>query len=336
LAERIAMPTKIRWAILGCGKIARKFAADLKLVKDAELIAVAAREQATADAFAKDFPAKYKHNNYEALVQNPEVDVIYVATPHGLHHEHVMLCLKHKKAVLCEKAFALNYRQAKEMVDFAKTQKTFVMEAFWTRFLPHYLVVKKLLESGKIGNIKYVHAEFGFIPTPPIAPRMYDPVLGGGSLLDIGIYPVFFALDVLGKPDAIEATMTKASTGVDEQCSIQFTYNHGAIAQLFSTFASNLQTGADIGGDKGRIRMTHRFHGPTTSLEFYSGNTDTREAIPFDQAKGNGYEYEAMHVTECLQKGLIESPVLTLEKTLLLMETLDAIRLKAGIHYPVD
>ncbi|MBK5279056.1 MAG: Gfo/Idh/MocA family oxidoreductase, partial [Bacteroidia bacterium] len=121
------MSTKIRWAILGCGKIARKFASDLKLVKDAELIAVGAREQATADAFAKDFPAKYKHASYEALVQNPEVDVIYVATPHGLHHEHVMLCLKYKKAVLCEKAFAMNSRQAKEMIDFAKTQNTFIM-----------------------------------------------------------------------------------------------------------------------------------------------------------------------------------------------------------------
>ena len=330
------MPTKIRWAILGCGKIARKFAADLKLVKDAELIAVAAREQSKADAFAKDFPAKYKHNSYEALVQNPEVDVIYVATPHGLHHEHVMLCLKHKKAVLCEKAFALNYVQAKEMVDFAKAQNTFLMEAFWTRFLPHYLALKKLLQEGKVGNIKYVHAEFGFIPTPPVAPRIYDPALGGGSLLDIGIYPVFFALDILGKPDAIEATMTKASTGVDEQCSIQFNYNNGAIAQLFSTFASNLATGADIGGDKGRIRLTHRFHGPTTSLEYYPGNVDTREVVSFDKAQGNGYEYEAMHVTECLQKKFTESPVLTLEKTLLLMETLDTIRKKAGIHYPVD
>ena len=330
------MPTKIRWAILGCGKIARKFAADLKLVKDAELIAVAAREQSKADAFAKDFPAKYKHNSYEALVQNPEVDVIYVATPHGLHHEHVMLCLKHKKAILCEKAFALNYAQAKEMVDFAKAQNTFLMEAFWTRFLPHYLVLKKLLQEGKVGNIKYVHAEFGFIPVPPVAPRIYDPALGGGSLLDIGIYPVFFALDVLGKPDEIEATMTKASTGVDEQCSIQFNYNNGSIAQLFSTFASNLATGADIGGDKGRIRLTHRFHGPTTSIEFYPGNTDTREVIPFDKAQGSGYEYEAMHVTECLQKRLVESPVLTLEKTLLLMETLDIIRKKAGIHYLVD
>ncbi|MBK5279598.1 MAG: Gfo/Idh/MocA family oxidoreductase, partial [Bacteroidia bacterium] len=254
----------------------------------------------------------------------------------GLHHEHVMLCLKYKKAVLCEKAFAMNSRQAKEMIDFAKTQNTFIMEAFWTRFLPHYLKMKQLIQEGKVGNIKYLHAEFGFLPTPPLAQRIYDPALGGGSLLDIGIYPVFFALDVLGKPDSIEASMTKASTGVDEQCSIQFNYNTGTIAQLFSTFGSNLASGADIGGDKGRIRMPYRFHGPSTALEYYPGVVDTCEIIPFEKAQGLGYEYEAMHVTQCLQQGLVESPVLTHAKTLLLMETLDAIRQKAGIHYPAD
>ena len=133
---------KIRWGILGCGKIARKFAADLKFVADAELIAVGAREQATAEAFAKEFPAKHVHGDYESLVSNPEVDIIYVATPHALHHEHVMLCLKEKKAVLCEKAFAINYKQAKAMIDFAKAQNTFIMEAFWTRFLPHFQKTK--------------------------------------------------------------------------------------------------------------------------------------------------------------------------------------------------
>lgn len=327
---------KIRWGILGCGKIARKFAADLKFVKDAELFAVGAREQSTADAFVKDFPAKYAHNSYEALLSNTEVDVIYVATPHGLHHEHVMLCLKHKKAVLCEKAFAINFRQAKEMIDFAKAQNTFIMEAFWTRLLPPYLKMKEILAQGKVGNIKYLNAEFGFRPTPPFAPRIYDPALGGGSLLDIGIYPVFLALDVLGKPDEIEAVMIPAVTGVDDQCAIRFRYNNGAIAHLFSSFAANLATGADIAGDKGRVRFTHRFHGPTTQLEYYSGTVDTREIISFDQAKGNGYEYEAHHVNECLRANLTESPVLTHQHTLLMMQTLDAIRAKAGIIYPVD
>ena len=327
---------KIRWGILGCGKIARKFATDLKLVEDAELIAVGAREQSTAAAFGKDFPAQYVHGSYEALVSNPEVDVIYVATPHGLHHEHVMLCLKHKKAVLCEKAFAINYREAKEMIDFAKAQNTFIMEAFWTRFLPHYLKMKELIAQGKIGTIRYLNAEFGFIPTPPFPARLYEPALGGGALLDIGVYPIFLALDLLGKPDHINAVMTPASTGVDDQCAITFSYNSGVIAHLFCSFASNLATGADIAGDKGRIKLTHRFHGPTTVFEYYSGIIDTREVIPFEIASGNGYEYEARHVNECLRQNVTESPVLTHEKTLLMMQTLDTIRKKAGIHYPAD
>jgi predicted dehydrogenase len=201
------MSRTIRWGILGCGKIAKKFASDLQWVKNAQLIAVGAREQATADAFAKDFPAKYKHNSYQSLVENPEVDVIYIATPHATHQEHTMLCLRNKKAVLCEKAFAINYRQAKEMVDFARHQKVFLMEAFWTPFLPHYQKTKELIAQGKIGTIKYINAEFGFKPTTPIAPRIYDPALGGGSLLDIGIYPVFLALDLLGKPDHINIIM---------------------------------------------------------------------------------------------------------------------------------
>ncbi|MEQ1584628.1 MAG: Gfo/Idh/MocA family oxidoreductase [Cyclobacteriaceae bacterium] len=326
----------IRWGILGCGKIARKFAADLKWVHDVELIAIGAREQTTADAFANDFPAKYVHGSYEALVSNPEVDVIYVATPHGLHHEHVMLCLKHKKAVLCEKAFAINYHQAKEMIDYAKAQQVFIMEAFWTRFLPHYLKMKELLAQGKVGKIKYLNAEFGFIPTPPFPARLYEPSLGGGALLDIGVYPIFLALDVLGKPDHIDAVMTPASTGVDEQCAIRFQYNNGAIAQLFCSFASNLATGADIAGNQGRIRLTNRFHGPTTVLEYYPGIVDTRKVILFEKASGNGYEYETMHVNECLRKNLKESPVLTHDRTLLLMQTLDMIRAKAGINYPAD
>jgi predicted dehydrogenase len=327
---------KIRWGILGCGKIARKFAADLRLVADTELVAAGAREQTTVDAFVKDFPAKYAHNSYEALVNNPEVDVIYVATPHGLHHEHVMLCLKHKKAVLCEKAFAINYRQAKEMIDYAKAQNTFLMEAFWTRLLPHYLKMKELIAGRKVGNIQYIHAEFGFKPTPPLAPRIYDPALGGGALLDIGVYPVFLALDLLGKPDRIEALMTPAATGVDDQCAIHFYYNHGAIAQLFCTFQSNLATGADIAGDAGRLRFTHRFHGPTAQVEYYPGTVDSREVIAFEKAAGSGYEYEARHVNECLQAGKKESPVVTHAFTLLLMQTLDEIRAKAGIHYPAD
>ena len=327
---------KIRWGILGCGRIARKFASDLKWVNDAELIAVGARELTPAQAFAKEFPAKHVHGSYQALVNNPEVDVIYVATPHAMHHEHVLLCLQHKKAVLCEKAFAINYKQASEMIHLAKAQQTFLMEAFWTRFLPHYEKAKQLIADGKVGAIKYFYGEFGFKPVAPVAPRLYDPALGGGALLDIGVYPVFMALDLLGKPDLIDAAMTPALTGIDEQCVIRFQYKNGAIANLFCTLASNLASGGDIGGTEGRIRFTHRMHGPTTQLEYYTGAVDTRQLIATEQAKGNGYEYEIRHVNECLQNNLTASPILTHEFTLLLMQTLDVIRAKAGIRYAVD
>ncbi|MBS1487795.1 MAG: Gfo/Idh/MocA family oxidoreductase [Bacteroidetes bacterium] len=326
----------IRWGILGCGKIARKFASDLKWVANAQLIAVAAREQSTADAFAHDFPVRYKHGSYQALVENAEVDIVYIATPHAFHYEHTLLCLKHKKAVLCEKAFAINYKQAKEMIETAKRENVFLMEAFWTKFLPHYQKMKEMIAEGKIGTIQNIATNFGFIPTRPIAPRIYDPQLGGGSLLDIGVYPIFLVLDLLGRPDEIEAHATFSDQGTDSQCAVQFSYHSGALAQLFSTFHSNLATAADIGGDCGRILLTHRFHGPTTNLEYYPGIVDTRETISFEAAKGNGYEYEAQHATDCLLQGMTESPIRPFSDTLLLMETLDRIRVKAGIYYPAD
>ena len=326
----------IRWGILGCGKIARKFAADIKLVKNAELIAIAAREQSTADAFAKDFPVKYKHSGYKALAENAEVDAIYIATPHALHHEHALLCLNNNKAVLCEKAFAINHSQAKDMVDFAQKKKIFLMEAFWTKFLPHYQLMKEMIADGKVGKIQNVIANFGFIPTPPVAPRLYDPKLGGGSLLDIGVYPVLLAVDLLGRPDDVAAVMTPSDQGTDSQCAIQLNYKNGTLAQLFCTFTSSLSAGADIGGDQGRIRFTHRFHGPTTNLEYYPGIVDTREEIFFEKAQGFGYEYEIQHVTDCLMNGLTESPTMKHADTLLLMDTLDRIREKASIHYPAD
>ena len=327
---------KIQWGILGAGKIASKFAADLAWVTNAELAAIGARSKSDSEAFATEFNIPIAHGSYEELVKDPRVDVIYVATPHGFHFEQVLLCLGHKKAVLCEKAFAINSKQASEMIAFASLQNTFLMEAFWTKFLPHYKQVKKMIADGKVGAIQSIIAEFGFKPTPPIAQRIHDPLLGGGSLLDIGLYPVFLALDILGKPDEIEATMTPAYTGVDDQIAVQFKYNNGTLAQLFSSFTSNMATGADINGDAGRIRLTHRFHGPTTHVEYYSGTVDTKETIDIETVKGNGYEYEAQHVTDCLLAGLTESPIMKFSDTLLLMETLDRIRGKAGIVYPHD
>jgi predicted dehydrogenase len=326
----------IRWGILGCGRIARKFAADLALVQDARLMAVAARKMETAEDFARDFPAPHVHGSYEALVADPDVDVIYIATPHALHHEQTLLCLKHQKAVLCEKAFALNLRQAKEMVDSSQKNKVFLMEALWSKFLPQYQKLQELITSGELGEIMNVFANFGFIPQHPVPPRLYDPALGGGSLLDIGIYNVFFALSVLGRPDSVEASMTPTSQGVDQQCAALFKYKTGAMAQLFSSLTSNLGTEADVGGTKSRVRLTSRFYAPSANIELFTGREETRQLIPVSRESGSGYQYEARHVGDCLRKDLIESPVMTHADSLLIMETMDRIRSVAGIHYTAD
>jgi len=326
----------VRWGILGCGRIASKFAADLSLVKDAELFAVASRSMANAQEFASHYPARFVYGNYAELASNPLVDIIYVATPHSHHHEHTLLCLQHNKAVLCEKAFAINARQAGEMIREAKSRKVFLMEALWTKFLPHYNRVKEMINYDELGQIRSILVNFGFKPVEPVPDRIYNPTLGGGTLLDIGIYNVFMALSFLGKPDEIDAWMSPSDTGVDAQCAITFRYKTGAIAQLFSTFQSNLQTEADISGDKGRIRLTSRFYEPSSTIEFYPGRVDSRQVIPADKEGGWGYQYEIRHVQECIRQGLTESPVMTLDDTLMMMEVLDEIRSKAGIIYPAD
>lgn len=315
----------IRWGILGCGRIARKFASDLLLVPDAQLVAVGSRTLENAEAFAKEFPVQHIHGSYQSLVNDPDVDVIYVASPHGQHHEHVLLCLNHGKAVLCEKAFAMNSQQAREMIDLAKEKKLFLMEALWSKFMPHYQMLMEWLKEGRLGPIQNVLINFGFAPTAPIPQRMFDPALGGGSLHDIGIYTIFYALSVLGKPDHIDAFMTPAPTGVDEQCAMVFRYNNGAIAQLFSSFSTNLPTEAEISGRNGRIRLSTRFYEPSTQFEYYPDRVDSRQIIPFPKEPGWGYHYEIKHVNECLRQHLTESPIMTHADTMLMMEVMDEV-----------
>jgi predicted dehydrogenase len=328
--------SKIRWGILGCGRIARKFAADLRLVADAELTAIASRSKETLELFTKDFPCRHAHTSYEALAGDTEVDVIYIATPHSHHYEHTMLCLNHNKAVLCEKAFAINSRQAIEMIKKAEEKKVFLMEALWTKFLPHYKKLQELLQQKVPGDIKSVLVNFGFKTSDKSPGRLFDPLLGGGTLLDIGIYNVFLTMSVLGKPDSIEATMTPSSTGIDEQIAILFNYKNGAMAQLFSSFITNLPIQAEINGTEGCITLTTRFYEPSATIQLYRQLPGEKEIINVAKEAGFGYQFEARHVNECLKNGLTESPVMTHADTLLLMEVLDSIRMKAGIKYPAD
>lgn len=326
----------IRWGILGCGRIARKFASDLPFSDGSVLQAVGASRAESAQAFAKEFACSNVHTSYESLVKDPEVDAIYVATPHGLHHQHVMLCLEHGKAVLCEKAFALNGRQAREMIALAREKKLFLMEALWSKFVPHYQVLLEQVKSGKLGPVQNALINFGFTPPDPAPTRLWDPALGGGTLLDIGIYNLFFATAVLGKPDQVEAWISPSPTGVDEQCSILLRYNNGAMASLFSSYTSNLATEADFSGPLGRIRLGGRFYEPlSTSITFYEGKEKGVE-VPFEKNEGFGYHFEISHVNECLRQGLTESPIMSHQDTLDLMDLMDEVRRKAGFRYPAD
>lgn len=326
---------KIRWGILGCGKIARKFASDLRLVEDAELYAAASLTESRLASFSSEFNPVKSFSTYEALAACPEVDAIYVATPHGLHYDHTLLCLRHGKAVLCEKAFALNLAQAREMIEYARKQKIFIMEAFWTKFIPQYQAVMEIINAGQIGEVKMLQADFGFKAPEPRVQRLDDPLLGGGSLLDIGIYPVFMAQSILGKPTQIHAFITPYESGVDEQCVMTMKFAGGALAVLSSTFAVDTPVEAMIAGTKGRIVMRGRFHNPSCRVELISENDEVRE-IPVDREDGFGYQYEIRHVNECLRQGLTESPVMTHADTLMLMETLDRIRKTCDVRYHVD
>ena len=330
------MNKTINWGILGCGKIAHKFASDLMLVPAAKLYAVASRDAKNAKEFADKFGADIHYDNYESLASDPNVQVIYIATPHNLHHDHTLLCLNNNKAVLCEKPFAMNLKEVNEMINVAKEKVVFLMEAMWSKFLPHYNKMLQLINGDKLGSISSVLINFGFKPKPPIAQRIFDPLLGGGTIMDIGIYNVFFALSILGKPDEIQAEMIPASTGVDEQCAVLFKYKNGSMAQLFSTFSSNLPTEAVISGSLGSIKLTNRFYEPSATIKYFTETIKENTTIEVETSKGFGYHYEAEHVTECILNGIKESNIMRFADSILLIDTLDTIRKKAGINYPAD
>jgi predicted dehydrogenase len=319
----------VRWGIIGPGRIAHRFAQDLSTIPDADLHAVASRDKTRAEAFASQYGGTTSYDNYEALADDPLVDAVYIATPHAYHRDHSILCLNRKKAVLCEKPFAMNLGEVQEMIGTAKSNQTLLMEALWTYFLPHYRKVLELLNEGTIGNIHSVEADFGFRPEWDPGSRVFKKELGGGSLLDIGIYPIFLALTALGMPRDLEATGTLFENGVDSSCTMQFGYKTGAHARLFSTFLEKTPTAAVITGDKGRLTIHPKFHAPTTiTIEKY-GRTNT---FDFD-VNTNGYSYEIIHFNRLLRQGRTESDIMTFKTSEQLISLLDAVREQIGLNY---
>ncbi|MEL7587428.1 MAG: Gfo/Idh/MocA family oxidoreductase [Prolixibacteraceae bacterium] len=320
------------WAILGCGKIARKFSSDLKLLPNACLYATASRELTRAKEFADDFGFRKAYGTYEDMVADPEVDIVYIATPHSFHHDHALLCLNHKKAVLCEKAFAINSREAAEMAKCAQKNETFLMEAFWTRFQPSFQKALEIIRSGELGRLKMVRSDFAFnSPKDPVK-RLYNVDLGGGSLLDIGIYPVFAALITLGKPSEIKTLTNFSDTGIEETITMNFRYAGGEMASLISSFAAYSSVQTEFWCERGYLRLNKRWFTPTQIIVWKEGE-EGEKILMSEPLTGLGYHLEAAHVMKCLDEGKTESDLMPLHFSIDLMELLDRIRKDAGIVF---
>jgi predicted dehydrogenase len=328
-----AMEKKIRWGILGAGSIAGKFASDLRHVPHTELYAVGSRTQEKADDFARTFGIQRAYGSYERLASDKEVDVIYIATPHPMHCENTLLCLDHGKAVLCEKPFAMNEREVKRMIGKAQEKKLFLMEAMWSRFHPSVKKTIELIQSGVIGDIVHIKSDFGF--RAPVNPdsRIYNPDLGGGSLLDVGVYPVYICLLLLGEPDEIISKALITDRGIDSCLSAIFKYNKGPLVNIFSSFITETATETEITGTKGSIKMHRKWFMPNpVTVELLDGY---KETFTFE-CTGNGYEFEAMEVTKCLLENKTESPLMSHDFSLKLIRLLDTMRYQNKIFYKAD
>lgn len=326
----------INWGIIGLGKIAHKFAHDLLLEAHSNLYAVASRSQEKAKAFMALYQAEVAYNDYAQLANDPNVDAIYIATPHVFHCEQTLMCLEAGKAVLCEKAFAMNEKEVRQMIEKSREKQVFLMEALWTRFIPATEYLLTLLAQNTIGDIRLVRADFGFKGEYDTTRRFYNRDLGGGSLLDIGIYPIYLSLLTLGAPDAITAHADFAATQVDESCRMFFHYKNKnqqpANAVLDSTLTTATPVEAWLHGTTGTLKLHQRFH-HTEQISHYDLKNNLIETweIPYT---GNGYYHEIQEVNRCLQEGLTESPKMPLSFSLALIQTLDRVRQKIGLVYP--
>ncbi len=325
------MAERIRWGIAGTGVIADAFARDLRLLDDAELVAVGSRSQDAADRFADAHGIPHRHVGYDALAADPDVDAVYVAVPHTGHEAVSVTAIAAGKAVLCEKPFAVNAAQTERMIAAARAAGVFLMEAMWVRVLPHQVALRELVAQGRIGEIRSLVVDRGEVLSSDPAHRVLDPALGGGALLDLGIYPVSFASMLLGAPERVAAFATSAATGVDAQTSAVFGYANGAQALVTTALDVRTANTASITGTKGRIDIADwadgRLPGTLTLLD------GTTQSLHFPR-EGKGLRFQAAEVGRCLRAGRTESPVMPLDETLSIMRTLDLMRQQFGLRYP--
>ena len=322
-----------KWGIIGLGHIAAKFAEGLTVLPNATLYGVASRDEGKAKAFAENFNVPNFYSSYDTLLSNPEIDVIYIATPHSLHCELILLCIKHKKAVLCEKPVTINGKELLQVRMAAQTAKTFLMEAMWTRFVPSMHKALALVEEGAIGAVRIVKADFGFRGSKDPKGRHLNPELAGGALLDVGIYPLFLSLLFLGKVLEVKAMADIGATGVDESMGLLIRFEQRRMAVLTASFVADTGLEAEICGEKGTLKI-HRHWWRQSALTLRKED-GSEEHFSFPKI-GNGYNFEAAEVMRCLDKGLCESPLHALDFSQRMMQLMDQIRKECGIVYPGD
>lgn len=354
---------KIRWGVLGSGNAAGDFVRGLRSLPDAELAAIASRNAASAERFAKIWSVPRVHKSADDLVNDRTIDVIYVATPNHRHKDDGLLCLEAGKPVLCEKPFALNAIEARALIDVARRKRLFCMEAMWMRFLPLMSTLRDLLNGGAIGEIRMMSAELGFPAPYDPTNRFFNPRLGGGAMLDVGIYPLSLAHWLLGRPVHVTAHARVGPSGVDEEAGAILTSSTGALALVSASLRVHLPGEAVIAGTRGQIRIHSPLYRPyrlsistfsepetsaqaSTSSGWWSAarNNPVLQSVFFrfervlspllaDRTRrviqpftGNGYNYEAAEVMRCLRLGELESPIMRLDDTVSVMEAMDAIR----------
>ena len=337
LVEKHSMARKIRWGILSTGKIAHKFAQGLKeLPEEAEILAVGSRSRLTADAFADEFGIPRRYASYEALAADPDLDVVYIGTPHSFHYDNAVLCLNAGKAVLCEKAFTITGREAEELIRLARAKRLFLMEAMWVRFLPSTVKVRELVASGAIGEPRLMQASLGFwtdITSETKLGRFLNPALGGGSMFDVGIYPMSYISMLFGPAERVTGVAHIGETGVDEQASVSYGYGDGRIANAVFGVRTRVPGGAFIAGSAGTLTTEPSFLNPKTLVLTEAG----KDPVRFDVAcEGTPYRFEAQEVMRCLREGRAESSVMPLDESLAIMKTMDSLRGEWGMVCPND
>ena len=324
------MTKTYRWGILGAGRIAAKFCEALCFVEGAEVYAVASRDMENAKTYAKKYNAAKFYSTYEDLMDDQEIDIIYIATPHPFHYEQTMNCLRHGKPVLCEKPMSLSYHDTSEMIAFAEEKKLFFMEGMWTSCMPFIDKIKSHIQERAIGKPQYLSADFCFNAPEDLNGRLYNKSLGGGSLPDVGIYPVFLATLFLGEPSDIKSLTKKTVTGVDEYANVILQYPGGATAHLLSGITFNSPIEAEIIGTDGSIKIKNPWFKATDFSLRRNDGTEENISIPH---LSNGFEHEIKEVMNCLNHNLLESVKMPHKLSLSISKILDELLKQADVTY---